>query len=61
MYPVNPENAPIEVNAPMEVFAGIGVVTSSVVCSRMENIEYSVAEYAKQTVLLSRNAMARGE
>jgi hypothetical protein len=61
MYPVSPENVPIEANAPIEVVAGIGVMTSSVVCSVMENIEYSVAEYAKQTVSLSRNTTARGE
>ena len=61
MYPVSPENVPIEANALMEVVAGIGVMISSVVCSVMENTEYSVAEYAKQIVSLSRNTTARGE
>jgi len=55
MYPVSPENVL------SEVVAGIGVITSIAVRSLMEKIEYSVAEYAKQTVSLSRNARARGE
>lgn len=55
MYPVSPENVP------MEIFAGIGVTTSSVVSLLIENRAYSVGEYAKQTLSLSRNTATRGE
>lgn len=58
IYPVNPVNAPMAV---AEVVMGNGVVISVAVMVDMENMAYSVGEYAKQAVSWFIIVMIRAE
>jgi len=60
IYPVSPVNAPMAL-PPAEVVTGRGVEMSVAVMVGIENMAYSVGEYAKHAVSWSRKDIIRAE